>query len=72
MQKGLVVYAWCLMTNPLHLIASDREGYYLSDILRDFKKITSKLILKTIQEVNESRKSWMLNRFAGASGSGVD
>ena len=65
-QKGLVLYAWCLMTNHLHLIASHQEGFHLSDILRDFKKFTSKQMLKTIQEVNESRKEWMLNRFAYA------
>ena len=62
-QKGLVLYAWCLMSNHLHLIASNKEGAHLSDILRDFKKFTSKQILKTVQEVNESRKNWMLNRF---------
>lgn len=44
-QKGLVVYAWCLMSNHLHLIATNQEGFHLSDILRDFKKFTSKQIL---------------------------
>ena len=45
-EKGLDLYAWCLMTNHLHLVASAREGFNLSDILRDFKKYTSKQILK--------------------------
>ncbi|MBK8416859.1 MAG: transposase, partial [Bacteroidetes bacterium] len=40
--KGLNVHAWCLMTNHLHLIASARENYRLSDILRDFKEHTAK------------------------------
>ena len=40
--KGLQVYCWCLMGNHLHLIASASEGNSLSDILRDFKKFTSK------------------------------
>lgn len=43
--KGLDVYAWVLMSNHLHAIVSAREGYQLSDILRDFKKYTSKRII---------------------------
>ncbi len=62
-RKGLILYAWCLMTNHLHMIASVKEGFNLSDFLRDFKKFTSKEILKTIQSGNESREKWMLNRF---------
>jgi AICAR transformylase/IMP cyclohydrolase PurH len=40
-----------------------KEGFNLSDFLRDFKKFTSKEIIKTIQSGNESREKWMLNRF---------
>ncbi len=62
--KGLNIYAWCLMSNHLHLIAGSKEGFHLSNILRDFKKFTSKEIVRTIQEnPQESRKKWMLNRF---------
>ncbi|MEP2026645.1 MAG: transposase [Reichenbachiella sp.] len=42
--KGLEIYAWCLMSNHLHLIISSAEGR-LSDTLRDFKKYTSSTIL---------------------------
>lgn len=68
-EKGLEVYSWCLMSNHLHLIASAKEGFNLPDILRDFKKFTSKAILKAVQEENESRRDWLLNRFeyAGAN-----
>ncbi|WP_428653419.1 REP-associated tyrosine transposase [Runella sp.] len=62
-EKGLEVYAWVLMTNHLHLLASAKEGYHLSDILRDFKKFTSKKIVETISNEPESRKQWMLYRF---------
>ncbi|MDP2889444.1 MAG: transposase [Bacteroidota bacterium] len=61
--KGLEVYCWCLMSNHLHLIASAKEEGNLSDILRDFKKFTSKAIVDTIKEVPESRRDWMLNLF---------
>ena len=62
--KGLEIYAWVLMTNHLHLIASNgNESITLSDILRDFKKFTSKRIVKAVQEEPESRKKWLLYRF---------
>lgn len=47
-QKGLVIHSWCLMTNHLHMIVSTKEGFSLSAIMRDFKKFTSKEIIKTI------------------------
>lgn len=62
--KGLIIYAWCLMSNHLHLIAEADDGYHLSDILRDFKKFTSKAIVAEIQDNPlESRKKWMLGEF---------
>ena len=63
--KGLEVYAWCLMSNHIHLIAGVKEGgnYTLSDILRDFKKFTNKKILHEIETGTESRRKWMLNQF---------
>ena len=40
-----------------------------SDILRDFKKFTSKQIIKAIQDhPGESRKDWMLKIFGEAGG----
>ena len=65
--KGLEVYAWCLMSNHLHLIAAAKENYHLSNILRDFKKHTSRTIVEAIlKHENESRRQWMLHRFAFA------
>jgi REP element-mobilizing transposase RayT len=63
--KGLEIYAWVLMSNHLHMIAAaaDDSKNNLSDILRDFKKYTSKQIVKNIQEEPESRREWMLDRF---------
>ena len=53
-EKGLIIYAWCLMSNHLHLIVASKEGHHLSEILRDFKKFTSKKIVQSISEINES------------------
>ena len=62
-KKGLVVWAWCLMSNHLHAVLQAKEGYELSAIIRDFKKHTSKTIVNTIQTEPESRREWMLHRF---------
>jgi len=64
-EKGLEIYAWCLMTNHLHMIAAGKENgqFTLSDILRDFKKFTSKAITQKIGEIPESRRKWLLDRF---------
>ncbi len=60
-EKGLLVHAWCLMPNHLHLIVSVGEGVALSDVIRDLKKFTSYRILKANEESRqESRRNWML------------
>ena len=61
--KGLKVYCWCLMSNHMHMIASTTEGNNLSDVLRDFKKFTSKDLIRTLKEIPESRRDWLLNLF---------
>ena len=67
--KGLEIFAWCIMTNHLHLIVRAEEGFSLPDILRDFKKFTSKAVRKAIVEnQGESRKEWLLKQFETAEG----
>ena len=59
--------AWIIMSNHLHLILSANSGFTISNILRDFKKFTSKQIIKAIQENSrESRKAWMIYMFERA------
>jgi REP element-mobilizing transposase RayT len=62
-KRGLELYAWCLMSSHVHLIASAKQND-LSEILRDLKKFTSKQIIGAI-ELNgqESRRDWMLRVF---------
>jgi len=65
-KKGMVLHAWVIMTNHVHLIISSNSNK-LEDIVRDLKKYTSKQITKAIQENNsESRKEWILNIFSFA------
>lgn len=59
-EKGLELFSWVLMSNHMHLIVRAKEGYSLSDILRDLKKHTSKQIIKSIEEEPESRREWLL------------
>ncbi|WP_439880309.1 REP-associated tyrosine transposase [Pontibacter sp. MBLB2868] len=64
--KGLEVYAWCIMSNHVHLIIGS-ETANQSHIIRDLKKHTSKTIVKAIfDNPQESRKEWMLWMFERA------
>jgi REP element-mobilizing transposase RayT len=60
--KGLTIYGWCLMPSHLHLICSS-EKQPLSDVIRDFKTHTSKALVKTLKEIPESRREWLLEKF---------
>jgi len=63
-EKGLELYAWCIMTNHIHLIFSTNEDVLPQDFIRDFKKFTSKALTKAIKENDkESRKERWLALF---------
>jgi len=71
-EKGLTLHAWVIMTNHIHLVITS-ETNSISNIMRDFKKYTSKQIVAAIEcNDKESRKDWLLNMFkyAGAGNSG--
>lgn len=56
-EKNLTIFAWCIMTNHLHLICSSPA---LANIIRDFKKYTAKEVYRAIQQnPQESRKNWL-------------
>jgi REP element-mobilizing transposase RayT len=65
-EKGLEIFGYCLMPSHLHLLARAEGTCNLSDILRDFKKFTSKEIIKQIVSEPESRRDWMLEYFRKA------
>jgi REP element-mobilizing transposase RayT len=61
-EKGLLLHGWCIMSNHVHLITSAKNEN-LSDILRDFKKFTSKQIFAAItKNETESRKECLPGR----------
>jgi len=63
-EKGLLVYAWCLMTNHVHMIIGSQGIHKMEDIIRDLKKFTATQICRAIEShPQESRKEWMLELF---------
>ena len=64
--KGLRVHAYVYMTSHIHLIVTS-EGEALQDIIRDFKKFTSKRMIEAIKEYPESRREWLLKKFSFAA-----
>ena len=73
-EKGMEIIAWCIMTNDMHLVFRVAEGLKPENILGDFKRYTSKEVVKAIQEnPKESRKEFLLEHFekAGAKASNV-
>jgi putative transposase len=61
-EKGLVIYSWVIMSNHIHLIISSK-GNDLGDIIRDFKRHTSKLLIQEIINGTDPRREWLLELF---------
>lgn len=73
-EKGMEIFAWCIMTNHVHIIFRSIKDQEAQLLLGDFKRFTSKAIIKAIKDnVRESRKDWLLEQFekAGAKSSNV-
>ena len=65
--KGMEIFAWCIMTNHVHLIFRSVEGQKPELLLGDFKRFTSNAIIKAIRNnLKESRKEWLLKQFKNA------
>jgi putative transposase len=59
-EKGLEIYAWCIMTSHVHLIIGSKAGN-LDGIVGKMKSHTSMELKKAIKNNEiESRKEWML------------
>jgi len=69
------IFAWCIMTNHVHLIFRSASNQKPEKVLGDFKRFTSKAIVKEIIEnPKESRKDFLLEQFlkAGSKSSNVN
>ena len=54
------------MSNDIHLVVQSRDGK-LSDLIQDFKKFTANQILAALRNEPESRREWILERYAKAT-----
>ncbi len=67
-EKGMEIIAWCIMTNHVHLIFKIINEGKPELVLGDFKRFTSKSIVKAIKENDkESRKEFLLEHFKKAA-----
>ena len=63
-KKGMEIHAWCIMTSQVHLIFRSVQGQNPELLLGDFKRFTSRSVIKAIQEnTKESRKEFLLDYF---------
>ncbi|WP_211710311.1 transposase [Mucilaginibacter xinganensis] len=61
--KGIKVYAYCIMSSHIHLVVANDESN-LPAIIRDLKSYTAKRIIQMITDnPTESRREWMLHLF---------
>jgi len=59
--KGLDIYAYCIMTNHIHMIVGTHD-HQLEDIVRDMKRHTSQQLRAAIENnLQESRRQWILS-----------
>jgi REP element-mobilizing transposase RayT len=62
--RGLIIYAYCIMPNHIHLIAQSNADEELSAIIRDIKKYTAKLIIKKLENDNNEEGKKALKVFS--------
>ncbi len=63
--KGLNIYAYCVMNTHLHFLVSTEEPYILKDTIRDFKKFVAKKMIDQLLRENllESKELLEIYRF---------
>jgi len=67
-KKGIELFAWCIITHHVHLMFRSIQGTKPEILLGDFKRFTSRNVVKAIQEnQRESRKEWLLEQFQKAA-----
>jgi REP element-mobilizing transposase RayT len=63
-EKGMEIYAWCIMTNHVHLVFRSSTEYPPQYLIGDFKRFTSRKTIEAIKENRrESRKKVLLRCF---------
>jgi len=60
-EKGMEIFAWCIMTNHVHLIFRDAGQKKPQLLIGDFKRFTSKKIVQAILD-NPVRRRFYLRQ----------
>lgn len=64
--KGMSIFGYCIIPSHIHLLFRSEKGE-LSELIRDFKGFTARVLLKAIEENSqESRIEWLLWMFEKA------
>ncbi len=67
-EKGMEIISWCIMTNHVHLVFRSINGIKPGLLLGDFKRFTSRSIVKDIKENSrESKREFLLEEFSKAA-----
>ena len=67
-KKGMEIIAWSIMTNHVHLVFRSIAGQHPALLLGDFKRFTSKELVRTISNnPRESRRETLLDHFRRAA-----
>lgn len=67
LKKGMEIFAWCIMSNHMHLIFRSAREQKPELLLGDFKRFSSKAVVKAIaSNAQESMKDFLLDRFSEA------
>jgi REP element-mobilizing transposase RayT len=62
--EGLLLYAYVIMSNHIHMVAARKDDKDLTELLGRFKSVTAKNIVKEIEcNSEESRREWLLYLF---------
>ncbi|MFD1258768.1 transposase [Mucilaginibacter terrae] len=65
-KKSMEIYAWCIMPSHVHLVFKSTIQKP-EELIRDFKSFTAKELISLIDNnIQESRKKWLLNAFKKA------
>ena len=63
-KEGLLLYAYVIMSNHIHMVAARKDDKDLTELLGRFKSVTAKAIIKEIESsTQESRRDWLLYLF---------
>lgn len=68
LHKRMEIFAWCIMTNHVHLVFRSAGAQKPEALLADFKRYTSRQIVKAVRDnPKESRREWVLAQFSKAA-----